>query len=132
LSYITHARYPGEASNPRNSRIVFRASLQATTSGAGGGPRARTPAGDGSVADNGPGTPADEGLSYIAQDGKRVLLREAVEVMGDTFLGLNPGTAKDDVRRCLAIKHSRSVPVQRIVKHGPARDRHIQHLPIQE
>jgi hypothetical protein len=36
---------------------------------------------------NGPGTPADEGLSYIALNGKRVLLKEAVETMGDSFLG---------------------------------------------
>ncbi len=113
-------------------------------------------------ADNGPGTPEDEGLSYIAIDGKRVLLKEAVESIGDeilgpgvngwnvlckffdnlgpiphhmhqmdehaarvgakgkpeayyfppqynftgnhfpyTFMGLNPGTTRDDVRRCL-------------------------------
>lgn len=117
-------------------------------------------------ADNGPGTPEDEGLSYIAIDGKRVLLKEAIQTLGDeflgagimrqyggfnllckffdnlgpiphhmhqmekhakkvgrngkpeayyfppqynikentfpyTFMGLNPGTAKDDVRRCL-------------------------------
>ena len=38
-------------------------------------------------ADNGPGTPQDEGLSYIAIDGKRVLLQEAIETMGDDFLG---------------------------------------------
>ncbi|MGH9658979.1 MAG: hypothetical protein ACRD96_10580 [Bryobacteraceae bacterium] len=36
---------------------------------------------------NGPGTPADEGLSYIALDGKRVLLKEAIETLGDRFLG---------------------------------------------
>ncbi|MGH9722821.1 MAG: hypothetical protein ACRD8O_21645 [Bryobacteraceae bacterium] len=36
---------------------------------------------------NGPGTPPDEGLSYIAADGKRVLLREAIETLGDEFLG---------------------------------------------
>jgi hypothetical protein len=36
---------------------------------------------------NGPGTPADEGLSYIALDGKRILLREAVETLGDQLLG---------------------------------------------
>ncbi len=117
-------------------------------------------------ADNGPGTPEDEGLSYIALNGNRVLLKEAIETLGDeflgaavmrqyggwnvlckffdnlgpiphhmhqmnehaakvgckgkpeayyfppqynftgnnfpyTFMGLNPGTAKDDVRRCL-------------------------------
>lgn len=42
-------------------------------------------------ADNGPGTPPDEGLSYIAvQDGtsiKKVLLKEAVELIGDRLLG---------------------------------------------
>jgi len=38
-------------------------------------------------ADNGPGTPDDEGLSYIAIDGKRVLLKEAIETLGDEFLG---------------------------------------------
>lgn len=38
-------------------------------------------------ADNGPGTPADEGLSYIALDGQRGLLREAIETLGDVFLG---------------------------------------------
>jgi hypothetical protein len=36
---------------------------------------------------NGPGTPADEGLSYIDVEGKRVLLKEAIEVMGDAYLG---------------------------------------------
>jgi hypothetical protein len=36
---------------------------------------------------NGPGTPADEGLSYIAVDGRRVLLKEAIETVGDDFLG---------------------------------------------
>ena len=36
---------------------------------------------------NGPGTPADEGLSYIAIDGKRVLLKEAIEESGDEILG---------------------------------------------
>ncbi len=38
-------------------------------------------------ADNGPGTPEDEGLSYIDFRGKRLLLKEAVEVAGDHFLG---------------------------------------------
>src|SRR5919198_49538 len=37
-------------------------------------------------ADNGPGTPDDEGLSYIAVNGSRVLLKEAVETLGDEFL----------------------------------------------
>src|SRR5713101_1926759 len=37
-------------------------------------------------AENGPGTPRDEGLSYIAIDGTRVLLKEAIEAMGDDFL----------------------------------------------
>lgn len=36
---------------------------------------------------NGPGTPWDEGLSYIAINGDRVLLREAIETMGEAFLG---------------------------------------------
>jgi hypothetical protein len=36
---------------------------------------------------NGPGTPADEGLSYIAFEGQKVLLKEAVETMGDRLLG---------------------------------------------
>jgi len=37
---------------------------------------------------NGDGTPDDEGLSYIAIDGQRVLLREAIETLGDEFLGV--------------------------------------------
>ncbi|HYP05340.1 MAG TPA: hypothetical protein VER03_03825 [Bryobacteraceae bacterium] len=36
---------------------------------------------------NGPGTPQDEGLSYIAVDGKRILLKEAIDTQGDAFLG---------------------------------------------
>jgi hypothetical protein len=36
---------------------------------------------------NGPGTPEDEGLSYIDVDGKRVLLKKAIEEIGDEFLG---------------------------------------------
>jgi Phosphomannose isomerase len=36
---------------------------------------------------NGPGTPEDEGLSYIAIGEKRVLLKEAIEEIGDEFLG---------------------------------------------
>jgi len=36
---------------------------------------------------NGPGTPADEGLSYIAIDGQRVQLKEAIEESGDQILG---------------------------------------------
>jgi hypothetical protein len=38
-------------------------------------------------ADNGPGTPADEGLSYVRTRGGRFLLKEAVEVAGDLLLG---------------------------------------------
>ena len=38
-------------------------------------------------ADNGPGTPDDEGLSYIAIDGQKILLKEAINTMGDAFLG---------------------------------------------
>lgn len=41
---------------------------------------------------NGPGTPPDEGLSYIdLGDGKRTLLKEAIETMGDEFLGSGAG-----------------------------------------
>jgi hypothetical protein len=37
---------------------------------------------------NGPGTPADEGLSYVdLGGGKRALLKEAIETIGDEFLG---------------------------------------------
>ena len=36
---------------------------------------------------NGPGTPEDEGLSYIAIGGQRVLLREAVAGLGEEILG---------------------------------------------
>jgi len=39
-------------------------------------------------ADNGPGTPPDEGLSYVRlEGGKRFLLKEAVDVAGDLLLG---------------------------------------------
>src|SRR5205807_7633692 len=38
-------------------------------------------------ADNGPLTAEDEGLSYIDFNGKRFLLKEAIETMGDEFLG---------------------------------------------
>src|SRR4030088_91107 len=38
-------------------------------------------------ADNGPGTAEDEGLSYIESEGKKVLLKEAIDTMGDEFLG---------------------------------------------
>ncbi|MBI5083404.1 MAG: hypothetical protein HZB13_02250 [Acidobacteria bacterium] len=36
---------------------------------------------------NGPGTPDDEGLSYIDINGQRVQLKQAIEAMGDEFLG---------------------------------------------
>ncbi|MBV8866533.1 MAG: hypothetical protein JO210_14155 [Acidobacteriaceae bacterium] len=36
---------------------------------------------------NGPGTPADEGLSYLAFDGQKILFKEAIELLGDKFLG---------------------------------------------
>jgi hypothetical protein len=36
---------------------------------------------------NGPGTPADEGLSYVELGGSRMTLREAVELGGDLLLG---------------------------------------------
>lgn len=38
-------------------------------------------------ADNGPGTPDDEGLTYIDAGGSRVLLKEAIEHLGDELLG---------------------------------------------
>jgi hypothetical protein len=38
-------------------------------------------------ADNGPGTPEDEGLSYIDFNGKRALLKEGIDSTGDEFLG---------------------------------------------
>ncbi|MEO6236701.1 MAG: hypothetical protein ABIQ52_06845, partial [Vicinamibacterales bacterium] len=39
-------------------------------------------------ADNGPGTPADEGLSYVRlEDGRRFLLKHAVDQAGDLLLG---------------------------------------------
>ena len=38
-------------------------------------------------ADNGPGTPADEGLSYVRADGRRFLLKDAVAEAGDLLLG---------------------------------------------
>src|SRR6188474_2547333 len=39
-------------------------------------------------ADNGPGTPADEGLSYVRlESGQRFQLREAVDAAGDTLIG---------------------------------------------
>ncbi len=38
-------------------------------------------------ADNGPGTPEDEGLSNVAIDGQRVLFKEAIETIGDDILG---------------------------------------------
>ncbi|MBV9676587.1 MAG: hypothetical protein JO185_09645, partial [Acidobacteriaceae bacterium] len=36
---------------------------------------------------NGPGTPEDEGLSYISFNGEKVLLKEAIATAGDRFLG---------------------------------------------
>ncbi len=36
---------------------------------------------------NGPGTPEDEGLSYIAFKGQKILLKEAIETIGDRYLG---------------------------------------------
>src|SRR5204863_4618186 len=38
-------------------------------------------------ASNGPGTPADEGLSYVRLNGDRFQLKEAVETAGDLLLG---------------------------------------------
>jgi len=39
-------------------------------------------------ADNGPGTPADEGLSYVRANGRRFLLKDAIETAGDLLLGV--------------------------------------------
>src|SRR5215207_5571228 len=39
------------------------------------------------AADNGPGTPDDEGLSYIYADGEKVTLRDAIGLMGERLLG---------------------------------------------
>src|SRR5947208_4578128 len=36
---------------------------------------------------NGPGTPDDEGLSYVAFKGEKVLFKEAIDTRGDLFLG---------------------------------------------
>jgi len=36
---------------------------------------------------NGPGTPHDEGLSYMDLNGTKVLLKEAIDTIGDEFLG---------------------------------------------
>src|SRR5882672_425266 len=36
---------------------------------------------------NGPGTPQDEGLSYVDVNGERALLKTAVETIGDELLG---------------------------------------------
>jgi hypothetical protein len=38
-------------------------------------------------ADNGPGTPADEGLSYVRANGRRFLLKEAIDTAGDLLIG---------------------------------------------
>lgn len=38
-------------------------------------------------ADNGPGTPADEGLSYVRTNGGRFQLKQAVDAAGDLLLG---------------------------------------------
>src|SRR3989442_383096 len=38
-------------------------------------------------ADNGPATAEDEGLSYAVFNGSKVLLKEAIETVGDQFLG---------------------------------------------
>ena len=38
-------------------------------------------------ADNGPGTPADEGLSYVRALGHRFLLKDAVASAGDLLIG---------------------------------------------
>jgi hypothetical protein len=39
------------------------------------------------AADNGPGTPPDEGLSYIVNGGQKATLRDAMNLLGESFLG---------------------------------------------
>ena len=51
---------------------------------------------------NGPGTPEDEGLSYIAIDGQRVLLKEAVDAIGDEILGSGCDGANTAAGTCSA------------------------------
>ena len=36
---------------------------------------------------NGPGTPEDEGLSYLVFDGQKLLFKEAIDTLGESFLG---------------------------------------------
>ena len=38
-------------------------------------------------ANNGPGTPPDEGLSYVVSDGKKMLLKDLIEISGIDILG---------------------------------------------
>src|SRR5258706_1883535 len=38
-------------------------------------------------ADNGPGTPQDEGLSYVRASGKRFLLKDAFDSAGELLVG---------------------------------------------
>src|SRR5438128_12029326 len=38
-------------------------------------------------ADNGPGTPSDEGLSYVRANGRRFLLKDVVDAAGDLLVG---------------------------------------------
>src|ERR671938_49566 len=38
-------------------------------------------------ADNGPGTPEDEGLSYVRANGARFLLKDAVDSAGELLIG---------------------------------------------
>ena len=44
-------------------------------------------------ADNGPGTPEDQGLSYVVSEAggktEKVLFKNAMELMGETLLGVN-------------------------------------------
>ena len=55
-------------------------------------------------ADNGPGTPADEGLSYVRlADGQRFLLKDAVEAAGDLLLGADDDGAREGLEPALQV-----------------------------
>ena len=55
-------------------------------------------------ADNGPGTPPDEGLSYVHLDaGKRLLLKDAVEEAGDLLIGFGGHGARRRLEPALQV-----------------------------
>ena len=58
-------------------------------------------------ADNGPGTPADEGLSYVRlAAGSRFLLKDAVENAGDLLLGSGGDGAREGLEPALQVLRS--------------------------